>query len=176
MFETGQTNSGGYLDHGDPIYKCSYCGAMMWYAERINKRRNQRNPMVSLCCLQGTVQLPLLKDPPDLIKELLSKDDALSRHFRENIRAYNMLFSFTSLGGKVDRSLPKGKGPKMFQLHGQNYHRIGSMKPEEGDYAKFGQLYIVDTENEVDNRAKVMRYYVHNFKFSQVECLIVNIE
>lgn len=129
----------------------------MWYDELINKRRNTKKPKFSLCCLQGTVKLPFLQQAPVLIRELLSKDYALSMHFRQNIRAYNMLFAFTSLGGQVDRSVVKGKGPKQFMLHGQNYHRIGSMKPDNGDYAKFSQLYIVDTENEVDNRASVMR-------------------
>ncbi|XP_010445013.1 PREDICTED: uncharacterized protein LOC104727621 [Camelina sativa] len=145
-----------YVDHGDPTFKCSYCGAMMWYDERINKRRRSKKPKFSLCCLQGTVKLPLLKEALELIRELLSKDDALSRHFRENIRAYNMLFAFTSLGGQVDRSVEKGKGPKKFQLHGQNFHKIGSLKPEDGDYAKFSQLYIVVTDNEIENRSSVM--------------------
>ncbi|XP_010469634.1 PREDICTED: uncharacterized protein LOC104749655 [Camelina sativa] len=152
----GNPNRSEYLDHGDPTYKCCYCGAMMWYDERVNKRRRSRKPKFSLCCLQGTVKLPFLREAPELIRELLSKDDALSRHFRENIRAYNMLFAFTSLGGQVNRTAEKGQGPKQFQLHGQNLHKIGSMKPEDGDYAKFSQLYIVDTENEVENRSSVM--------------------
>ena len=45
----------------------------------------------------------------------------------------------------------------MFQLHGENYHLTGSLIPPEGDYAKFGQLYIVDTENEVENRSNALR-------------------
>lgn len=45
----------------------------------------------------------------------------------------------------------------MFRLQGGNYHLIGSLKPQEGDYAKYSQLYIIDTENEVDNRATVIR-------------------
>jgi len=150
-----------YLDHGDPKWKCQYCGAMSWYDERVNKRRKSKKPKFSLCCLQGSVKLPFLTESPELIRELLSCDDALRRHFRENIRAYNMLFSMTSLGGKVDRSNPQGKGPNQFQLHGANYHLIGSMLPGEGDYAKFSQLYIVDTGNEVENRSTVMRYFLY---------------
>ncbi|CAA7061379.1 unnamed protein product [Microthlaspi erraticum] len=73
-------------------------------------------------------------------------------HFQKFIRIYNMLFSMTSLGGKTDHSIKKGKGPNMFQLHGENYHLIGSMLPNPGDYAKFYQMYIVDSENELDNR------------------------
>lgn len=108
--------------------------------------------------MQGQVVLPLLKESPELLWYLINNDDELSRHFRENIRAYNMIFSFTSIGGKVDRSVIKGRGPSMFALQGENYHLMGSLKPKAGDYPKFQQLYIVDTENEVANRMKVMRY------------------
>lgn len=146
-----------YLDHGDATYKCKYCGALMWYAERINKTLKQKEPTFTLCCGQGSVKLPFLKESPELIIKHLTCDDALSRNFRENIRLYNMIFAMTSLGGRVDKSMPKGKGPNMFRLQGGNYHLIGSLKPNPGDYAKYSQLYIVDTENEVENRATVIK-------------------
>ncbi|CAN7045145.1 unnamed protein product, partial [Brassica rapa subsp. trilocularis] len=121
-----------YLDEGDPDYNCSHCGAIMWYGERLNKRRNAKNPTFSLY-------------------------DPRSRHFQRHIRPYNMVFSFTSLGGRVERSLKKGRGPDMFQLQGENYHLLGAgITPPEGSEPKFGQLYIVDTENEVENRAKCL--------------------
>lgn len=110
-----------------------------------------------MCCLQGAIKLPYLRKSPDLLLALLSNDDELSRNFRDNIRAFNMLFAFTSLGGKVNRSIPNGRGPSMFQIQGSNYHLMGSLKPLDGDFPKFGQLYIVDTENEVENRANIMR-------------------
>ncbi|OIT29002.1 hypothetical protein A4A49_62163, partial [Nicotiana attenuata] len=74
-----------------------------------------------------------------------------SNHFRDNIR-YNSMFSFTSMGGKVDASVNQTKGPRTFKLSGQNYHQIGSLLPPEGSTPKFAQLYIYDTENEVQNR------------------------
>ncbi|RID60231.1 hypothetical protein BRARA_F03402 [Brassica rapa] len=89
--------------------------------------------------------------------KLLTGNDKLSKHFQKNTRSYNMVFSFTSLGGKVDKSVKKGRGPQMLVLHGENYHLMGSLTPPEGGYAKFGQLYIVDTENEVQNRSNALR-------------------
>ena len=68
------------------------------------------------------------------------------------------MFSFTSMGGKIDKKFNNGSGPYVFKLHGQNYHRIGSLLLEEGSTTKFAQLYIYDTENEVSNRARVIRY------------------
>ena len=53
--------------------------------------------------------------------------------------------------------MKKGVGPDMFQLHGENYHLLGSLRPPDGKTAKFGQLYIADTENEVKNRANCLR-------------------
>ncbi|CAF2095066.1 unnamed protein product, partial [Brassica napus] len=70
-----------------------------------------------------------------------------------------MVFSFTSLGGKVDRCVPQGRGPKMFQLQGENYHLMGSLKPPAGEEAKFSQLYIVDIENEIDKRSSIIGKY-----------------
>nr|VDC75585.1 unnamed protein product [Brassica rapa] len=123
----------------------------------LNRRRNASKPTFSLCCLQGQVQLPLLKKPPLVLKKLMDRDDILSKHFQKNMRPYNMAFSFTSLGEKVERSVQKGIGPSMFQLQGENYHLMGSLQPNDGNEAKFGQLYIVDTEHEVENRVNCLR-------------------
>ena len=72
------------------------------------------------------------------------------------------MFAFTSMGGKVDDSInKKGRGPYVFRLHGQTYHKIGSLLPEPGAPPKFAQLYIYDTENETENRARALRY-MHN--------------
>nr|VDD24785.1 unnamed protein product [Brassica oleracea] len=87
---------------------------------------------------------------------LLTNDDPISKHYQDNIRALNMMFSFTSLGGKIDNSVNMGKGPKVFKLHGENFHLIGSVKPKPTEPAKFSQLYIHDTENEVRNRISAL--------------------
>lgn len=148
----------GYIDEGDPEYTCVHCGAIMWYNERLNRRKNSQSPSFTLCCGHGQVQLPLLKDPPTVLKRLIEGDDEHSKHFQRNLGPYNMVFSFTSLGGKVERCVGNGIGPEMFQLQGENYHLMGSLAPPDGNEAKFGQLYIVDTENEAENRANCLRY------------------
>ncbi|CAF1806308.1 unnamed protein product [Brassica napus] len=152
-------NKTEYLDEGDPTYICDYCGAKMWYGERIEKRTKTKKPKFSLCCGQGQVQLPLLKKSPEILKRLLHGDDEISKYFWKNIRQLNMVFSFTSLGGKVDRCLPQGRGPKMFQLKGENYHLMGSLKPPAGEEAKFSQHYVVDIENKIDKRASIIGKY-----------------
>mgnify|MGYP003362408918 CR=1 FL=1 len=107
--------------------------------------------------MRGKIKLPVLKEPPELLLRLLTNDDVISKHYRDNIRPLNMMFSFTSLGGKIDNSINTGKGPKVFKMHGENYHLIGSVKPKPNETAKFSQLYIHDTENEVQNRLSALR-------------------
>ncbi|KAM3290276.1 hypothetical protein P3S67_018565 [Capsicum chacoense] len=60
------------------------------------------------------------------------------------------------MGGKVDASVYQSKGPRTFRLFGQNHHKIGSLLPTEGSSPRFAQLYIYDTENEVDNRIQAI--------------------
>ncbi|XP_057415906.1 uncharacterized protein LOC130710596 [Lotus japonicus] len=147
-----------YLDIGDPTWKCEYCGALMWYDERTVKAKRPDEPEFSLCCSSGKVQLPLMLDPPLTLRHLLFyKDTKQSKHFRENIRAYNAAFNFTSMGAKVDREVNTGRGPRVFKISGQNYHSIGDLTPPEGHRPKFAQLYIYDTANEVENRRALFR-------------------
>lgn len=47
------------------------------------------------------MQIPLLKKPPKLVLTLMNGSDHRSQHFKEKIRAYNNMFSFTSIGGRV---------------------------------------------------------------------------
>ncbi|CAN7047919.1 unnamed protein product [Brassica oleracea var. botrytis] len=99
----------------------------------------------------GKVKLPLLRAPPTSLLKLLYNKGEMRNHFREFIRAYNMML-FTSLGGKVNNSINNGAGPYLFQLCGENYHLIGDMLPGPGKNPAFLQLYIHDTANEISNR------------------------
>ncbi|XP_074304947.1 uncharacterized protein LOC141639801 [Silene latifolia] len=158
--QSSQGNDGvleGYWDIGDPKYECTKCRAQMWFQERKKKKKGTRCPKFSLCCSDGKVKLPWLKEPPQLLKSLLSRQHPFSKHFIENIRAYNGMFSFTSMGGKIDHSINQGRGPYTFRMRGQNIHRIGSLLPSTGATPKFCQLYIYDTEEEVENRKKAIR-------------------
>jgi hypothetical protein len=51
-----------------------------------------------------------------------------------------------------------GRGLPNFIIAGQNYHRIGTLMPSEGERPKFAQLYTYDTENEVHNRLSHFRF------------------
>ncbi|KAM0067482.1 hypothetical protein Hdeb2414_s0002g00061811 [Helianthus debilis subsp. tardiflorus] len=65
------------------------------------------------------------------------------------------MFSFTSMGGKVDSSINSGKAPYVFRIIGQNFHTLGGLVPAPGKDPKFSQLYIYGTDNEVSNRKRL---------------------
>lgn len=69
-----------------------------------------------------------------------------------NIRAYNQMFAMTSLGANIDETVNVGRGPHVFKVSGQIYHRIGHFCPLEDENPRFLQLYIYDAANEVANR------------------------
>lgn len=133
-------------------YSCNQCGALFWLEERINKYNGTANPKYSLCCTHGKIQLPKTSNPPHQLSRLFFNGDEKSQQFLQNVRSYNNMFCFTSMGGKIDRSINNGSGPPIFKLHGQNCHLMGSLLPQDGVRPKFAQLYIYDTQNEIKNR------------------------
>ena len=68
-----------------------------------------------------------------------------------------MMFVFTFDGIKLDKTINNSRGPPTIRIQGQPCHRIGSLLPMPDKKPKFAQLYIFDTENEVQNRINVMR-------------------
>ncbi|KAL6521907.1 hypothetical protein OROMI_031784 [Orobanche minor] len=146
-----------YWDIGDPSHSCRYCGALFWCGERLTTS-SKKNHVYSGCCgRDGKIQLPKLNNPPQSLQQLLHGDNEKSKHFRDNIRSYNSMFSFTSIGAKIDTSINQGKSPPIIKMQGQNYHLMGSLLPPDGETPKFAQLYIYDTENEVANRINAVR-------------------
>jgi len=128
----------------------------MWHQERNKHNRKKSRPTFGLCCKQGKIKLPPLKNPPAYLEQLLRYNErGEASNYRQNIRYYNSLFAFTSMGGHIDHEINRqGGGPYVFRLNGQNYHQIGTLLPKEGSHPKFAQLYIYDTENEVQNRIR----------------------
>ncbi|XP_017217515.2 uncharacterized protein LOC108195093 [Daucus carota subsp. sativus] len=143
----------GYVSLGPPTAKCSHCGAILWKEERVNKNVKKGMPEFSICCCRGQINLPKVPPTPSYLMQLYN-DPKKGKSFRRNIRLYNTMFAFTSMGGKVDNSINTGRAPYIYRLNGQNHHVFGTLIPNEGKDPKFCQLYIYDTENEVDNRMK----------------------
>ena len=83
------------FDVEDPIMCCRWCGAKMLLDERVEWSGSEGNVEFSLCCMKGKVHLPHLQKPLKLLFNLLRGDHPKSKHYLDNIRAYNNMFSFT---------------------------------------------------------------------------------
>ena len=84
----------------------------MWYDERISKDKNCGSPRFSLCCGDGKVELSLLQNPPQYLQQLLFDDNTIdSKNYQHNLRAYNIMFAFTSAGIKLDKTINDSRGP-----------------------------------------------------------------
>ncbi|PWA60408.1 hypothetical protein CTI12_AA381910 [Artemisia annua] len=145
---TNQSASPVYEDLGDCTYTCRYCKAAFWYGECIKGNHSySRQPQYHLCCRDGKVLMQPEPDPPEYIKNLLGDPN-----FIHNVRAYNQMFAMTSFGARIDSTINRGRGPYVFKVSGQIYHYIGSLCPTGDDDPCFLQLYVYDTQNEVQNR------------------------
>nr|GEV37585.1 DNA helicase [Tanacetum cinerariifolium] len=90
------------------------------------------------------------RDPPAYLKQLVG-----DRHFLENIKAYNQMFSMTSCGASVDESINNGRGPYAFKISGQIYHWIGTLCSFISDHRRLdthtveGLMHLLDECNEL---------------------------
>ena len=75
--------------------ECPHCHALHWIDER-QETSSLSNPSWESCCKQGSVQLQLLPDPPQYLKDLLASTDTQGSHFKDNLRQYNAAFAFTT--------------------------------------------------------------------------------
>ncbi|XLV02820.1 hypothetical protein S245_017157, partial [Arachis hypogaea] len=154
---SGEQTNMEYLHMGYATYECEHCATLFWYDQRSNKNNNTADLKFNLCCKGGQVQLPHLLEAPNVLYELLFNNTPKSKHFRDNIRSYNSMFQFTSIGAKIDRGLNTSRGLPTFTLFGENYHLMESLIPPEGNVTKFAQLDVYDTLNEIKNRLATIR-------------------
>ena len=66
---------------------CSACDALMFPFET-HRKNSDGEFTFSLCCGNGSFSLPNFKNPPQLLKDLLSSDSHESKEFRKNIISY----------------------------------------------------------------------------------------
>jgi len=102
--------------------------AYMWYQERIDKHKDKINQKFQLCCSNGKVQLPLLKEPQTILQKLLfDTNSSESKNYQKHIRTYNMMFTFNSLRAIDDNNFNNGHFPPNLCIHGQSCHIIRSV-------------------------------------------------
>ena len=143
---------------------CSHCNSCMWLAER-KLGSSAVRPLFQNCCANGKAILRSVTPIPDVIANLLRNNDQISKKLKKNIRAYNSALSFTSMNAELDRAYANSRGGAYaFRIHGSVHHMISSVlvpdatpttTPEVIQQPKFAQIYIFDSENELQNRMNV---------------------
>ncbi|KAI8430431.1 hypothetical protein MSG28_000708 [Choristoneura fumiferana] len=131
-----------FVSIGKMSCKCQWCNALKW-----------KDETPGVCCSSGKVQLEALCKPSEPLYSLLLDLHPDHKHFIANIRKYNSAFQMTSFGGK---SVSEDGYMPTFKVQGQVYHLIGSLLPEQGQKAKFLQIYFVgEDEREASLRCSV---------------------
>ncbi|KAI5419900.1 hypothetical protein KIW84_043887 [Lathyrus oleraceus] len=122
-------------------FTCRHCNARLFHHESRDT-----------CCNGGKVSFSRV-DAPIELQQLFLDGSAEGKHFRQHIRSYNHVLSFTSIGVHVDENiLASGRGIYAFRAQSTFYLNIGGFYPNEGVRPRFLQLYIYDTDNELHNR------------------------
>ncbi|CAI9290380.1 unnamed protein product [Lactuca saligna] len=114
-----------YMDCGDCTCVCAYCGALLWYIERVVNTSTADPPRYNHCCRGGDVVLPYPSMFPTDFVALYQNS-----RFLRDIRAYNSMFSMTSFGANVDEDVNDNRGPYVFKISGHISHKIGSLCPD----------------------------------------------
>ena len=129
---------------------CAKCNAAMFTGETTKYIHDGPNTIqvFSLCCSYGSIELPPLHDPPDILKGLLTGTTASDRTFRDNIRGYNSSLAFASLHITGSQFKFPPRGQYCFHISGQIYHLLSQIDPLPGNNPTFSQIYIYDHEHE----------------------------
>ncbi|GJT34989.1 hypothetical protein Tco_0925408 [Tanacetum coccineum] len=89
---------------------------------------------------------------PNRIKQQMKDDNVTLSEVQNHFKKFNGIFSFTSIRGKVDKTVNNGHGPWIYRMQGENYHLMPNLGIKVNDIPKFSQLYIFDNQNEIQNR------------------------
>ena len=126
---------------GEMNIVCHHCQALRFSSEPLN------------CCHNGKVSLPPLNEYPAILRQLFDEENHEAVNFRKNIRNYNSAFALASFGANIRP--PPGRGPYCFRLQGQIYHYATNLHPNGEDERKYGQLYIIETNEAIRARVNV---------------------
>ncbi|KAH9142244.1 hypothetical protein AeRB84_013672 [Aphanomyces euteiches] len=119
---------------------CPHCEAKIWPGEEKD------------CCDRGARVLPVATwpDTPEFREYI---DLFKTRGFVNNIRRYNALFAFTSIG----------------ELH----HSIGPLLPADEEQASYAQIYITDPETQASIRRRMLGGNLNQSTVTKIQHLLL---
>ncbi|CAG8837427.1 3164_t:CDS:2, partial [Racocetra persica] len=93
-------------------------------------------------CNQEKIILPLLNDPPLLLRHFFESSDEDAREFYINIRQYNAAHAFISLGVMIDQTVLQRNGSYVFCVNGELCHLSSPLISIHNNIPAYAQLYI----------------------------------
>jgi hypothetical protein len=98
------------------------------------------------CCKKGEIVLPPIREFPDLLRRLLTRDHPNSNSFIKHIRQYNSVLAFTSIAYTPDRRLRANKYNPTFQIQNELHHLQGLLNLQAGRELIYAQYFIYDPD------------------------------
>ena len=113
---------------------CTHCEAKKFPGEK-----------PGMCCKNGKVkedegEVRRIPKPPDALLPLFDLNTAQGKGFIRNARSYNAAFQMSSI--LTQWEVLEGYMPTV-KISGHLYHRIGGLRPSEGEDPKFLQIYFI---------------------------------
>jgi len=140
---------------------CRWCGAKMWLGERVVRSGSEGNVEFSLRCMKGKVHLPHLQKPPKLLYNLLCGDHPKSKHYLDNIRAYNLYLFFTRLNNYKFTLDVKWNSVSFKKKSRIQYMRNNLWSLKETIYMRVSHIWY---EDQLTNNIKCCFHFFFNEK------------
>lgn len=90
---------------------------------------------------QGTIDIAVYPVVPAHLEDILRRE-------KKSIRAFNQVFSFTSMGVRLNEGIFRN-GPSVFRICGELCHRIGHLLGRDGNARKFGSVSFLVAKSSV---------------------------
>ena len=144
LFQRRRMSTDMSTDLGGMDVTCYCCGARYFSCEVVEKSGPQPK-----CCKEGKVTLPRRRDTPDVLRRLMTEDNAEAKHFRAFIYRYNSALAFASLHAECPTL---GRGAPAFIVQGQMYTTMYPGMAGNESTPKANQMYFLDIEQGVASR------------------------
>ena len=132
------------MDHGSSF--------ILWAGPTVRLLFRRRYLLFGMCCGDGSIKLPTPAPAPNPLQHFFLASTPEGRNFCENIRQYDAVLLFTSLGVQINDSVNRGGGGSpVFKIHGELHHQIGSLLPPHEKTPVYAQLYVIDSREALDH-------------------------
>ena len=143
---------------GEQNVYCSHCKAKFWHDERIGYKSTQKRAFGAACCKNGAIDIPLPRKLTPYLKSLFFGFSEEAIYFRENIRAFNGMFTFASIKSAFNprkQNTQSNRAPYVFRCQGLLYHWIGPLEAKVDKTPVGLQIYMHDNEEAMEYRCNM---------------------